>query len=74
MKQHALSHVFNDIIEKGVTRNYSARPGEGMIQEVKQSYCQTNRRGADVQVSKKGQYLEIYSRGQDVYKNEECRD
>lgn len=49
-KQHAASHVIDDIKEKGTTGNYSTRPGEGFLQEVEEAYNQTNKRNPDMQV------------------------
>jgi hypothetical protein len=49
-KQHAISHVIEDIVQKGTTDNFSTRPGEGFIQEVNEAYGQTNKRNADAQV------------------------
>jgi len=49
-KQHAVSHVIEDIEQKGTTDNFCTRPGEGFIQEVKEAYEQTNKRDADHQV------------------------
>lgn len=49
-KQHAASHVIEDIEQKGATNNFSTRPGEGFIQEVNEAYKQTNKRNADQQV------------------------
>ena len=49
-KQHATVHVIDDIEQKGTTRNYSTRPGEGFQQEAAQAYAQTNKKDAETQV------------------------
>ena len=49
-KQHAISHVIEDIREKGATPNFSTRMGEGFQQEVAEAYNQTNKRNPDHQV------------------------
>jgi hypothetical protein len=41
-KQHLKTHVIRDIWEIGVMPNASTRPGEGMHQEVREAYEQTN--------------------------------
>jgi hypothetical protein len=51
LKQHASSHVFQDIRDKGTTDNSSTRTGEGFQQEAAQAYEQTNMRNAEHQVS-----------------------
>lgn len=45
-----ISHVIEDIVQKGTTGNYSTRPGEAFIQEVKEAYNQTNERDPEAQV------------------------
>jgi hypothetical protein len=51
LKQHASSHVFQDIREKGTTDNCSTRTGEGFQQESAQAFEQTNMKNAEHQVS-----------------------
>ncbi len=51
LKQHACSHVIDDIMDKGTTDNFSTRPGEGFQQEAAQAYAQTNGKNAEHQVS-----------------------
>ncbi|KZT31076.1 hypothetical protein SISSUDRAFT_995550 [Sistotremastrum suecicum HHB10207 ss-3] len=46
-KRHALTHVFEDIKEKGSLINSSTRTGESMIQEIKASCYQTNGKDTD---------------------------
>ncbi|KAK6984567.1 hypothetical protein R3P38DRAFT_2575663, partial [Favolaschia claudopus] len=41
-KQHATSHVIQDIRTKGTTNHFSTRPGEGFQQEAREAYNQTN--------------------------------
>ena len=50
LKQHASSHVIQDIREKGTTDNFSTRTGEGFQQESAQAYGQTNGKNAEHQV------------------------
>ena len=49
-KQHWVTHVIEDIREKGATDNYVARPGEAFHQEVQDAYEQTNGKNVDPQV------------------------
>jgi len=51
LKQHASSHVFQDIRQKGTTDNFSTRTGEGFQQESAQAFEQTNMKNAEHQVS-----------------------
>ncbi len=51
LKQHASSHVFQDIRAKGTTDNSSTRTGEGFQQEAAQAFEQTNMKNAEHQVS-----------------------
>ncbi|KAF9235747.1 hypothetical protein BU15DRAFT_77676 [Melanogaster broomeanus] len=37
-KMHTNSHVFDDIVSKGVTRNYNTKPNEGMHRPLKNIY------------------------------------
>jgi hypothetical protein len=41
-KQHLKAHVVDDIWQVGIMANCSTRPGEGMHQEVREEYQQTN--------------------------------
>ncbi|KAG6377902.1 hypothetical protein JVT61DRAFT_14691 [Boletus reticuloceps] len=41
-KMHLNSHVFDDIILKGATRNFNTKPNESMHRPLKQHYRQTN--------------------------------
>ncbi|KIJ48723.1 hypothetical protein M422DRAFT_162220, partial [Sphaerobolus stellatus SS14] len=50
LKHHNLIHLPEDLRAKGMTDNYSTRPGEGFQQEVQQAYDQTNFRNAEPQV------------------------
>jgi hypothetical protein len=43
-------HSPEDIVGKGTMGNYTTRPGEGFLVEVKESYMSTNRRRAEQQV------------------------
>lgn len=58
-KQHAVSHVVEDIEEKGTTNNFNTRPGEGFFQEVEEAYEQTNKKNADVQVRILNQWSQL---------------
>jgi hypothetical protein len=49
-KQHATSHVLDDIRGVGVTANSTTRTGEGMHQEVRQAYEKTNGKDVEAQV------------------------
>ncbi|KAF9034770.1 hypothetical protein BJ165DRAFT_1604623 [Panaeolus papilionaceus] len=50
LKQHAISHVIQDIQEKGTVDNFSTRTGEGFQQEASQAYKQTNMKNAEHQM------------------------
>ncbi|KAF8998003.1 hypothetical protein BDQ17DRAFT_1391785 [Cyathus striatus] len=50
-KQHYISHIIWDIQKKETTDNMSTCPGEGFQQESAEAYKQTNKKGADRQVS-----------------------
>lgn len=50
LKQHACSHVPQDIREKGTVDNFSTRYGEGFQQEAAQSFGQTNMKEAEHQM------------------------
>ncbi|KAK6966916.1 hypothetical protein R3P38DRAFT_3337690 [Favolaschia claudopus] len=41
-KQHATSHIIEDIRTKGTTNHFSTRSGEGFQQEAREAYGQTN--------------------------------
>ncbi|PCH42571.1 hypothetical protein WOLCODRAFT_71761, partial [Wolfiporia cocos MD-104 SS10] len=41
-KAHSHQHAFQDIKEKGVTRNYNTKPNEKMHRSLKKAYQQTN--------------------------------
>ncbi|KAJ6461166.1 hypothetical protein C8R47DRAFT_993682 [Mycena vitilis] len=41
-KQHAKSHIVEDILSKGTTNHGSTRPGEGFQQEAAEAYKRTN--------------------------------
>ncbi|KAJ7245494.1 hypothetical protein C8J57DRAFT_1242108 [Mycena rebaudengoi] len=51
-KQHASSHVIDDIREKGTTNHHTTRPGEGFHQDVQQAYPQTNGKNEDPQLAR----------------------
>jgi hypothetical protein len=50
-KQHATSHILEDIRRKGTTNRGSTRPGEGFQQEVAEVYKQTNFKNVAPQAS-----------------------
>ncbi|KIJ07739.1 hypothetical protein PAXINDRAFT_25069, partial [Paxillus involutus ATCC 200175] len=51
-KMHTNSHVFDDIVSKGVTRNYNTKPNEGMHRPLKNIYRdRTNFKNVAEQVS-----------------------
>ncbi|KAG2116966.1 hypothetical protein DEU56DRAFT_874124 [Suillus clintonianus] len=39
-KKHLISHIFNDILAKGVTRNYNTKPNEKMHSALRKIYLQ----------------------------------
>ena len=50
-KIHMLSHLFDDIMNKGVTRNYNTQPNEQMHGSLKDSYdLRTNFKNVAAQV------------------------
>ncbi|EGO29424.1 hypothetical protein SERLADRAFT_433403 [Serpula lacrymans var. lacrymans S7.9] len=51
-KQHFVNHVIEDIQQKGATDNYETRVGEGIHQEVRQAYKQTNCKNTDPQMAR----------------------
>ena len=51
-KAHSQLHLFDDIIAKGVTRNYNTKPNESLHRPFKWDYAtKTNFRDVDKQVS-----------------------
>ena len=51
-KNHMFSHLFDDIMNKGVTRNYNTQPNEQMHGSLKDSYnLRTNFKNVAAQVS-----------------------
>lgn len=57
-KIHALMHLFDDILAKGATRNYSTKPNESLNQPLKGIYLnQTNFRDVVAQVGNVGVQL-----------------
>ncbi|KAJ7897727.1 hypothetical protein B0H14DRAFT_2494751 [Mycena olivaceomarginata] len=46
-KQHATSHIIQDILDKGTTDHGSTRPGEGFHQEAAEAYNRTNFKDMD---------------------------
>ena len=46
-KQHYVSHIIMDILQKGTTDNTSTRPGEGFQQEAAEAFEQTNMKNAE---------------------------
>ena len=51
IKAHGHKHVFDDIVAKGVTRNYNTKPNEKMHGALKTTYqCRTNFRDVAPQV------------------------
>ncbi|THU83642.1 hypothetical protein K435DRAFT_689141, partial [Dendrothele bispora CBS 962.96] len=61
-KQHDLCHIISDIREKGVTHNYSTRPGESFQQEARQAYERTNKKNVDPQITRIDGYQEVVAR------------
>ncbi|KIJ37767.1 hypothetical protein M422DRAFT_259605 [Sphaerobolus stellatus SS14] len=61
-KHHSLVHLPEDLRAKGVTENYSTRPGEGFQQEVQQAYDQTNFRDIEPQVVRIDENQEVIAR------------
>lgn len=49
-KQHYVSHIITDILQKGTSDNMSTRPGEGFQQEAAEAFEQTNMKNAEKQV------------------------
>lgn len=50
-KLHALVHSFDDIVAKGVTRNYNTKPNEKLHHPLKNAYMRTNFKDVASQVS-----------------------
>lgn len=51
-KIHSMLHLFDDIIAKGVTRNYNTKPNESLHGPIRWDYLLgTNFRNVDEQVS-----------------------
>lgn len=50
-KMHSQLHLFNDIIAKGVTRNYNTKTNESRHRPIKRVYMLTNFKGVAEQVS-----------------------
>jgi hypothetical protein len=50
-KQHATSHIVDDIFQKGTTNHGSTRPGEGFQQEATEAYNQTSFKNIAAQAS-----------------------
>ncbi|KIJ31105.1 hypothetical protein M422DRAFT_267313 [Sphaerobolus stellatus SS14] len=61
-RHHNLIHLPGDLRAKGMTDNYSTRPGEGFQQEVQQAYDQTNFRNAEPQMLKIDENQEVIAR------------
>ncbi|THU84437.1 hypothetical protein K435DRAFT_870260 [Dendrothele bispora CBS 962.96] len=61
-KQHDVSHIISDIREKGVTHNYSTRPGESFQQGARQAYERTNKKNVDPQMTRIDGYQEVVAR------------
>jgi hypothetical protein len=49
-KHHAKKHIIDDIWQAGATPNFSTRVGEGVHQEIREEYAQTNRKNVEGQV------------------------
>ena len=49
-KIHSQLHLFDDIIAKGVTRNYNTKPNESLNRPFKGDYTVTNFQDVDEQV------------------------
>jgi hypothetical protein len=50
-KLHALVHSFDDVVAKGVTRNYNTKPNEKLHHPLKKAYMRTNFKDVASQVS-----------------------
>ncbi|KAF8578339.1 hypothetical protein K439DRAFT_1529313 [Ramaria rubella] len=49
-KHHGLTHLAEDLQQKGAMENYTTHPGKGFQQEVQQAYDQTNFRDTEQQM------------------------
>ncbi|KII93190.1 hypothetical protein PLICRDRAFT_121618 [Plicaturopsis crispa FD-325 SS-3] len=61
-KQHASSHAPRDIRARGSTDNFSTRPGEGVQQEVREAYEETNGKNAESQMTRRDANHEAIAR------------
>ncbi|KII90328.1 hypothetical protein PLICRDRAFT_107314, partial [Plicaturopsis crispa FD-325 SS-3] len=61
-KQHASSHGPRDIRARGTTDNFSTRPGEGVQQEVREAYEETNGKNAESQMTRRDANHEAVAR------------
>ncbi|KAJ7076603.1 hypothetical protein C8R43DRAFT_1179843 [Mycena crocata] len=61
-KQHATSHIVDDIRNKGTTNHGSTRPGEGFQQEAAEAYNQTNFKNVAVQMNRIDETQEAIAR------------
>ncbi|KAJ7347985.1 hypothetical protein DFH08DRAFT_867079 [Mycena albidolilacea] len=61
-KQHATSHIIEDIHCKGTTNHGSTRPGEGFQQEAAKAYNQTNFKNAASQLDRIDETQEAIAR------------
>lgn len=50
-KNHLYVHLFDDIVAKGVTRNYNMKPSEQMHRGIRKTYFTTNFKDIAPQVS-----------------------
>ncbi|KAN0127630.1 hypothetical protein V8E53_014549 [Lactarius tabidus] len=56
-KLHALVHSFDDIVAKGVTRNYNTKPNEKLHSPLKKAYMRTNFKDVAAQILKIDHFL-----------------
>jgi hypothetical protein len=49
-KHHTKKHIIDDIWQAGATPNFSTRVGEGVHQEIREEYAQTNKKNVKGQV------------------------
>ncbi|KAJ7686915.1 hypothetical protein B0H17DRAFT_984801 [Mycena rosella] len=61
-KQHAASHLVQDIRSKGTTNHGSTRPGEGFQQEAAEAYNQTNFKNVASQMNRINETQEAIAR------------
>jgi hypothetical protein len=59
-KLHALVHSFDDIVAKGVTRNYNTKPNEKLHSPLKKAYMRTNFKDVAAQVSCLHCYVSVF--------------